>query len=501
VDGAKALRQLPSVDRLLQETAVAALVAQHTRPVVLAAARATLDAERAAVRAGEAPRAPTVLVAAVAAQVAALSAPRLRRVLNATGVVLHTNLGRAPLAASALAAAAEVAGGYSNLEYDLEAGERGSRHEHVTDRLRRLTGAPAALMVNNNASAVLLALAALAAGREVIVSRGQLVEIGGGFRVPDVLRQSGARLVEVGTTNRTYVEDYAQAITPETALLLRVHPSNFQVRGFVHSASPAELVVLGRERGLPVVDDLGSGSLLDTTAYGLAHEPTVQESVAVGMSLVCFSGDKLLGGPQAGIVVGDAALVGQLKRHPLTRAVRPDKLTIAALGATLDHYVRAEAPETIPIWRMIAAPLDALEARAGQLAAALRALGVPASAEAGESTVGGGSLPDETLPSRVVALRVASEAALAERLRHGTPPVVARLERDRLLLDLRTVLPEDDAALLAALTAALGLAAANGTDAAPDGTAPLQAPGGNGVEQKVLPSRDMAVPAERATER
>jgi L-seryl-tRNA(Ser) seleniumtransferase len=303
---------------------------------------------------------------------------------------------------------------------------------------------------------VLLALAALAAGREVIVSRGQLVEIGGGFRIPDVLRQSGARLVEVGTTNRTYVEDYAQAITPDTALLLRVHPSNFQVRGFVHSASPEELVALGRAHGLPVVDDLGSGSLLDTAAYGLAHEPLVQESVAAGMGLVCFSGDKLLGGPQAGIIVGEAELVGRLRRHPLTRAVRPDKLTIAALAATLDHYLRDEAPRTVPIWRMIAAPLEALQARAERLAAALAALGVVAEVVAGESTVGGGSLPDETLPSRLVAVGVESEAVLAARLRAGDPPVVGRLERDRLLLDLRTILPEEDDALLDTLRAALG---------------------------------------------
>jgi len=455
VDAENALRQLPSVDRLLLEDEVQALVARYSRPLVLAAIRATLDGERAAIRAGAAPRALAPLVAAVGAQAAVIGGPALRRVLNATGVILHTNLGRAPLGASVLDAAAGVGGGYSNLEYDLDAGARGSRHEHVVDRLRRLTGGAGALVVNNNASAVLLALAALAAGREVIVSRGQLVEIGGGFRIPDVLRQSGARLVEVGTTNRTYVEDYAEAITPDTAVLLRVHPSNFQVRGFVHSADPAELVALGQRHGLPVVDDLGSGSLLDTAAYGLAHEPMVQESVGAGMGLVCFSGDKLLGGPQAGIIVGDAALVGRLRRHPLTRAVRPDKLTIAALAATLDHYLRQEATEAIPVWRMIAAPLDALQARAERVAVALAALGVPAEVVAGESTVGGGSLPDETLPSRLVAVRVASETALAERLRRGDPPVVARLEADALLLDLRTVLPEEDALLLAALRAAL----------------------------------------------
>jgi L-seryl-tRNA(Ser) seleniumtransferase len=307
---------------------------------------------------------------------------------------------------------------------------------------------------------VLLALAALAAGREVIVSRGQLVEIGGGFRVPDVLRQSGARLVEVGTTNRTYVEDYAQAITADTALLLRVHPSNFQVRGFVHSASLTELVALANQHNLPVVDDLGSGSLLDTAVYGLAHEPMVQESVAAGAHLVCFSGDKLLGGPQAGILVGSADFVARLRRHPLTRALRPDKLTIAALAATLDHYVREEAPRSIPIWRMIAAPVDGLVARAERLAAAVQTLGVPAAVVPGQAAVGGGSLPDETLPTRLVALRVEGEAALAARLRQGSPPVVARLEHDQLLLDLRTILPEDDEVLVGALQAALAGSAA-----------------------------------------
>lgn len=455
------LRQLPSVERLLQEPAVQTLALTHTRPVVLAAVRAALDAERAAVRAGAAPRDLAALVAAVTAQIEAFARPPLRRVLNATGVVLHTNLGRAPLSASALAALAAVGGGYSNLEYDLETGARGSRHEHVAERLRRLTGAPAALVVNNNASAVLLVLAALAAGREVIVSRGQLVEIGGGFRVPEVLRQSGARLVEVGTTNRTYIDDYAAAITPDTALLLRVHPSNFQLRGFVHSATLDELVALGRQHGLPVVDDLGSGAVLDTAAFGLAHEPMVQESVRAGAGLVCFSGDKLLGGPQAGIIVGDASLVARLKRHPLLRAVRPDKLTLAALAATLDHYLRGEALQAIPIWRMIAAPAEMLAARAERWAAALRGWDVPATVVAGASPVGGGSLPEETLPTWLVALAVADPMALAARLRAGEPPVIARIERERLLLDPRTILPEEDALLLTALQAALAATSAS----------------------------------------
>ena len=466
------LRQLPSVERLLQEPALQALVLAHTRPVVLAAVRATLDAERAAIRAGAVPRDLPALAAAVAAHVGALVRPPLRRVLNATGVVLHTNLGRAPLSASALEALAAIAGGYSNLEYDLAAGARGSRHEHVAERLQRLTGAPAALVVNNNASAVLLALAALAAGREVIVSRGQLVEIGGGFRVPEVLRQSGARLVEVGTTNRTYIEDYAAAITPDTALLLRVHPSNFQLRGFVHSATLAELVALGRQHGLPVVDDLGSGAVLDTAAYGLAHEPMVQESVRAGAGLVCFSGDKLLGGPQAGIIVGEAPLIARLKRHPLLRAVRPDKLTLAALAATLDHYLRGEAEQAIPVWRMIAAPGDALAARAERWAAALRAWGVPARVEPGQSPVGGGSLPEETLPTWLVALAVADPMALAARLRAGEPPVVTRIERDRLLLDPRTILPEEDPLLLDALAAVLAPAPATSLPAGEPAPAP-----------------------------
>ncbi len=370
--------------------------------------------------------------------------------INATGVILHTNLGRAPLSQATLTAMAACAAGYSSLEYDLEAGARGSRHEHLGTLLRLLTGAESALIVNNNASSVLLALAALAAGREVVISRGQLVEIGGGFRIPDVLRQSGARLVEVGTTNRTYVEDYASAMTPDTALLLRVHASNFRVLGFVHNPTLAELVTLAHRSGLPMVDDLGSGSLLPTERFGLAHEPMVQESLAAGADLVCFSGDKLLGGPQAGILVGKTAAIAQLRRHPLTRALRPDKATIAGLHATLLHYVRGEAESAIPVWRMISVTREELEARARRLAATLESL--PVEVVPTEATVGGGSLPGETLPSAALAIWGAgSVAGLATQLRHWRTPIVGRIAEDRLLLDLRTVSPDQDEELVAGM--------------------------------------------------
>ncbi len=334
------------------------------------------------------------------------------------------------------------------LEIDRETGERGDRIDHVRDLLCRLTGAEAALLVNNNAGAVLLILMALAQGREVVISRGQLVEIGGGFRVPDVMAQSGAHLVEVGTTNRTYARDYEQAIGDDTALLLRVHSSNFRLIGFTHEVALGELVALGHSHGLWVVDDLGSGSLLDTADFGLAHEPMVQESVAAGADLISFSGDKLLGGPQAGIIVGKAALVSRLKRHPLARALRVDKTTIAGVQANLLHYLRGEATREIPIWRMIAMSPQEIEARALGWAAQLARIGLLAAVSEGRSTVGGGSLPGETLPTSVVALAAPSPDTLARRLRQGTPPVVARIEGDRLLLDPRTVLPAQDDDLL-----------------------------------------------------
>jgi L-seryl-tRNA(Ser) seleniumtransferase len=340
-----------------------------------------------------------------------------------------------------------VALGYSNLEYDLEAGRRGSRYVHAEELLCRLTGAEAALVVNNNAAAVLLILMALARGREVILSRGQLVEIGGGFRIPDVMRQSGATLVEVGTTNRTYVRDYEAAITGDTAALMRVHRSNFRLVGFVHEPPLADMVALAEGRDLLLFDDLGSGTLLDTEPHGLAHEPTMQESVAAGAHLVSCSGDKLLGGPQAGIILGRAELIACLKNFPLTRALRVDKTTLAALQATLRHYLLDEALEKVPVWRMIAQGPEELADRAARWVRELAALGLTAAILPGHSTVGGGSLPGETLPTHLVALDAASPDTLAARLRAGEPPIIARIEADRLVLDPRTVLREQEGTL------------------------------------------------------
>jgi L-seryl-tRNA(Ser) seleniumtransferase len=389
--------------------------------------------------------------------------PVPRPVINATGVILNTNLGRAPLSDAALAAIAAVAAGYSALEYDLEPGERGSRLTAVRSLLRDVTGAEDALVVNNNAAAMLITLSGLANGQDVIISRGELVEIGGGFRIPDVLRQSGARLVEVGTTNRTRVADFAAAITSETALLLSVHPSNYRILGFTASPTVAELAHLAHQREIPLIHDLGSGALLRTEQWGLLHEPMPQNSIASGADLVCFSGDKLLGGPQAGIIVGKSALITQLERHPLMRAMRIDKLTLAALHATLQAYQIGTAEREIPVWRMIASPPEAMKVRAEQWANSLRQAGIVADVREGFSTIGGGSMPGETLPTWHCAVapnpnnlsldEVAGDAAsaLSARLRGGQPPVVARVLRDRVLLDPRTVLPEQDATLLQAM--------------------------------------------------
>jgi len=464
----EALRHLPSVNELVDRPELEPAIQGTSRAFVVEAARAALAHARARIRAGAAAPDAAELVAAVRAEVARRLRPSLRPLINATGVIINTNLGRAPLSAGALAAMQEVARSYSNLEYDLDAGGRGSRHTHLRAALRELTGAEDCLVANNNAAAVLLVLSALAAGREVIVSRGQLVEIGGGFRVPDVLRQSSARLVEVGTTNRTRLRDYEQAIGPETAALLSVHPSNFRITGFTESVPPADLATLAHARGLILVEDLGSGAMLDVAPYGLSHEPMPQESIAAGVDIVCFSGDKLFGGPQAGIIIGRAELIRQIGRHPLMRALRVDKLTIAALAATAQHYLLGEAPTALPVWRMIATPLPPLRTRATEWATAVRTWGYRAEVMEGASTIGGGSLPGETLPTALLALPEQESLArsrngtdqspleaLAARLRGGDPPVVARISRDRLLLDPRTVLPDQDEALLRALKAAL----------------------------------------------
>ncbi|MBN1138373.1 MAG: L-seryl-tRNA(Sec) selenium transferase [Anaerolineae bacterium] len=449
------LRKLPSVDRLLQDGAVAALAERWGHDLTVAAAREALDAARQAIRSGEAAPPPGALASATNARLAANLRPTLHPVVNATGVIVHTNLGRAPLSAEARAAMDAVAAGYSNLEYDLEAGERGSRYAHAEQLLCRLTGAEAALVVNNNAAAVLLVLTALAQGREVIISRGQLVEIGGGFRIPDVMAQSGARLVEVGTTNRTYAGDYEAAISAETVALMRVHHSNFRMIGFAHESSLAELVALAAQRGLYLFDDLGSGTLLDTAPYGLTHEPTIQESVVAAASLVTCSGDKLLGGPQAGVILGRADLVARLKRFPLTRALRVDKTTLAGLQVTLRHYLLGEAGAKVPVWRMIGLDEAGLGRRAGAWVRKLKGLGIEAQVVPGFSTVGGGSLPGETLPTRLVALVAGSPDAVAARLRAGEPPVIARIQDGRLALDPRTVLPEQDAVLLSCVAEAV----------------------------------------------
>jgi L-seryl-tRNA(Ser) seleniumtransferase len=415
------LRDLPSVDRLLTDASIAPLAAQHGRQLVVTAIRNALAHAREDARAGDGVG---DLVHRVLNELEALEVPRLRRSLNATGVLVHTNLGRAPLAEEALERVVEVGRGYSNLEYDLTAGARGSRQDHVAPLLRDLTGAEAALVVNNNAAAILLALAAIAEGREVIVSRGELIEIGDGFRIPDVLARSGAKLVEVGTTNRTRLADYEHAVGDSTAAILRVHQSNFRMVGFTEQPGLRELSALAERRGLVLVDDLGSG-LLDE----LEDEPSPRSSLDAGAHLVCFSGDKLLGGPQAGIVVGRADLVERLRRHPLQRALRPDKLTLAALEGTLALY-RSGRQDAIPVPRMLHEDLGLVRARAERLASQ-----TGGTVESTVARIGGGALPLTELPSFACAL----EPELAEGLRGGNPPVIGIVRDGRLLLDCRTL--------------------------------------------------------------
>ncbi len=457
---------MPRADRLLEAAEKAGLVRRLGHGVVMEAVRAELERIRREILGGAPCPPPEAIERDLLDRLEAASKGSLRPVINATGVVVHTNLGRAPLSEETIDAMRRSAAGYTNLEYDLEAGERGDRYGHAEAPLCRLTGAEAAVVVNNNASAVMLALAALIPARpsgdapvdgapEVVVSRGQLVEIGGGFRIPDVLRRSGAALAEVGTTNRTYRRDYEDAIGPRTRILMSVHRSNFRVQGFVHDATLEELVSLGRERDLWVVDDLGSGTLLETAPHGLGLEPTVQERVRAGADLVCFSGDKLLGGPQAGVLVGRREAIRRVKGHPLMRALRVDKVTLAGLGATLAHYERGEALEKVPVWRAIATTPEALRERAERWRAALGAAGAGSAVLPGRSAIGGGSLPEVTLPTFVLALPAGDPDALLARLRRGDPPVVARIEEDRVVLDPRTVLPGEDEPLVRCLREAL----------------------------------------------
>ncbi len=450
-------RQLPSVDRVLLDVRIGELCGVLPREVVADLIRQRLGAVRWEISQGGSVPSLEEIVSSIVAQARELGNPSLQPVINATGVILHTNLGRAPLSAEATRAMELASHKYCNLEFDLESGRRGTRQVHVEQLLCQLTGAEAALVVNNNASGVLLALSALARRKEVIVSRGQAVEIGGGFRIPEVMRQSGAKLVEVGTTNCTYLSDYEQAITPRTAILLRVHASNFRITGFTHSVSLEELVGLGQRYNLPVLDDLGSGCLVDTTRFGLDREPMLQESVAAGAALVFSSGDKLLGGPQAGLIVGRKELIERLRRHPLARAARIDKVRLAGLAATLLHYLRGEALERIPVLRLLAASLEEVERRARMWA---QALGEQASVVPGESMVGGGSLPGSGLPTYLVVLRIRGRVQdLARRLRQSQPPIIGRVGKNSLVLDPRSVLPGEDEILIRNVRQALaGLA-------------------------------------------
>jgi L-seryl-tRNA(Ser) seleniumtransferase len=435
------LRDLPSIEKLLHDQRAVHLINQYGRPLTLDALRSTLDETRARFKSDPQSELPSinVILAQAESHLIEWTKSTLLPVINATGVILHTNLGRAPLSTATIAAMKEAAENYSTLEYDLEKGQRGSRLIHAEAILQRLTGAESALIVNNNASAVLLVLAALANRKSVVISRTQLVEIGGGFRVPDVMKQSGTKLVEVGTTNKVRLSDYREALEEPTALVMRAHRSNFKIVGFTEEPELMEIVEVAHRAHVTVVDDLGSGALLDTVKYGLAHEPTVQESLASGVDLVCFSSDKLLGGPQAGIILGKNRLIDKIKRHPLARAVRADKICLAGLTATLLHYLKDEAESEIPIWKMISLSLDQLKVRAESWRDMLGKGEIIKS----ESTVGGGSLPEECISTYVLAVNVKSTDKFMKKLREGHPPIIARVENDTILFDPRTVLDDE----------------------------------------------------------
>ncbi len=450
------LRKIPSVDEILSRPEIVDLLKIHPRHVVVEAIRKGLERLREEIlqkenlsQLGDALFSFEHLIPVFQKEIDLQIQPRLRRVINATGVVIHTNLGRAPLHPSAIKHLIEVSKTYSNLEYDLDRGERGSRYTHVEEILCRLSGAESALVVNNNAGAVLLVLNTLAEGREVIVSRGELVEIGGAFRIPDVMRRSGALLREVGTTNRTYLSDYQKAIGPQAALLLKVHTSNFRVMGFTSEISLQELVQLGKEHALPVMNDLGSGCLVDLTRYGLEKEPTVQEAIKTGVDVITVSGDKLLGGPQAGIILGKKGHLDSIKVNPLTRALRIDKLTLAALESTLLLYVdEKKAMEEIPTLRMLSLDSRVLKRRGRRLLKKLSGVmdkGMTITLREDVSQVGGGALPLQELPTIVVAIKPLdfSVNSLEESLRKGNPPIISRISKEELILDMRTVFDEE----------------------------------------------------------
>ena len=455
------LRGIPSVNKVLSLPEVARLIEGNGHTVVAEQVRRVLAEERDNRIADRPASGPEDLIARIEQGVRRSQQLSLRPVINGTGVIIHTNLGRALLSDDAAAAARAAATSYSNLEFDLETGTRGSRNSHVRRWLAELTGAEDALVANNNAGAVLLALAALATGREIVVSRSQAIEIGGGFRIPEVMEQSGGRLVEVGTTNRTYLADYERAVGPETGVLLRVHQSNFRIIGFTHEPSLRELVGLAGRHGLSVVDDLGSGCLIDPGRFGLSGEPIVGDSVEAGADLVCFSGDKLLGGPQAGLIVGKADAVRRCAGHPLARALRIDKMSLAALEATLRHYQRGEAGQKIPVWRMISASTAELESRGKSWLESLASAPASVGLTRTSATVGGGSTPEQELDSRAIWIGPAGRGdgldcdIIARALRAAEPPVIGRIEHGRVLIDLRTILPKDDTTAIGSVSRAL----------------------------------------------
>lgn len=445
-------RDLPSVNALLETSAVNSLLQEHPRGVVLDAVRSAIEAARSA---GDFQRTEQQWIESITTAVRHRTRPSLRRVINATGVVLHTNLGRAPLADVAIRAIEEVAQGFSNLEYDLETGQRGSRYAHCVDLLRHLTGAEDALVVNNCAAAMVLALNALAQKKEVLVSRGELVEIGGNFRIPDIMARSGAKLVEVGTTNRTHDDDYRRAITPRTGAIVKVHRSNFTIEGFTSEVSVERLAFIAAEHGLPVIHDLGSGLMLPLDAYGLVGEPTASIALAARPTLVLMSGDKLLGGPQAGIILGASSVVAKLRKNPFSRALRVDKLTLSALEATLRLYLEPErAIKEIPVLAMLTESPSEIQSRARAVARTLREGGVETEVSATKASVGGGAFPTAEIPSTAVVLGGDANET-EEKLRRADPPVIGRISDDKLLLDLRSVLPREDAILSRAVLKAL----------------------------------------------
>jgi L-seryl-tRNA(Ser) seleniumtransferase len=447
------LSLLPSIDHLLQIASIQQLVKTYGRPLSLEATRAVLDAARKAYIDGKSTIPDNQEISErVRAKLESWLKPSLAPLINATGVILHTNLGRAPLSRATRMAITEAGEGYTNLEFDLETGKRGKRSIHASRILALLTGVEAGFVVNNNAGAVLLILSALANRKKVVVSRTQLVEIGGGFRIPDVMRQSGAELLEIGTTNRVHLFDYEEILKKEDiALVMIAHHSNFRLIGFHSEPTLNEIVEVAHRYGVPVVHDLGSGALLDTAKYGLAHEPMVQESVKAGCDLICFSGDKLLGGPQGGIIIGQKDLIKRIRVHPLARALRPGKLTLAGITATLTHYLKDEAVREVPIWQMIAKPLEEIKTSAENWRQFLGTGEVIA----GFSTVGGGSLPTEEMPTYLLALNPPKPDAFMRALRMTHPPVIARIEEEQVLLDPRTVFPEQEGALLRNIAEAL----------------------------------------------